>query len=408
MFKEKRYLATLVLIALAIPLMAATPIDPPHGDYTIELVEEMRVGPPEGAEHFIWTPQATSVEVNAQGHIFISDTKAKQVIELDENGRFLRQIAGPGNGPGEFRALSSFQILKDGTAVAFENMGGGGSSFSFFDKDMKYKDRKEQKSFQRILQRVQFSPDAQTLAANYIAINMEKRVMANHLGLLNRELEVQYALPSFEVPMPNPQKFGDADYWSDYISKSVKASAEGLNGFMVFDQDGNIYMAVANTYEITKWNPELEKVLTITHKYKPIPNTEEEIEATIEPIRDMVDSMPDPNIKSILTENVIRKGILAAEFPPAKWPVQGIEVLEDGLILVLHDRNLISKTDLRHIFDKKGQFLGTFSHPVVFSILGRSNLFKGGKFYNMEENEDGECELIRYGYRLVSRKKTGG
>jgi hypothetical protein len=169
---------------------------------------------------------------------------------------------------------------------------------------------------------------------------------------------------------------------------------------MVFDSQNNIYTATAQQYQVTKWDPELQKLLVLEKKYKPIPLTEEEIEAIVDPALEGVRAAVPGPLQQIITENVIKKAVELAEFPPAKNAVNGLKVLDDQTILVIHDANLVTGMASMDIFNKNGRFLGSVDHD--FFGINRM-VFKNGYGYTIETNDEEENELIRYRYKLVPK-----
>jgi hypothetical protein len=79
---------------------------------------DLRIGVVDGREdeqfHAI-----TGVATDAGGRIFVTDVGANAVRIFDRDGRFVRRIGGPGQGPGEFELISSLTVRGD-TVYAFD------------------------------------------------------------------------------------------------------------------------------------------------------------------------------------------------------------------------------------------------------------------------------------------------
>ena len=302
--------------------------EPGGNAYTLRLVENLRVGPDEDDDRFIWTAVNTALQVDERGRIFVVDPKENRIVVLDENGAFLKQIGQKGQGPGEFQALASFQLLADGTGVAFENRGAV-STFSYFDRNGNYREQDSHNDTQLILQSVSFSPDGSLMGVLAAKLYPENSKLAIRSALLDRTKTLKKEIVQYDLPLPNPQRMNDPEYWVDYISERIKITSKGLTGFTAFDKHNHVYTAVANKYEVTKWDADMNKLLVFTRDYEPIPLTDEEIHAVIQPITDMLTSLP-PQLQSVITKNVIARAIEKAEFPPVKMPVSGLTVTDDG------------------------------------------------------------------------------
>ncbi|MBT8335409.1 MAG: 6-bladed beta-propeller [Gemmatimonadetes bacterium] len=60
------------------------------------------------------------VAFDDRGHLFILDTQANQVTEVDAEGQFVRTIGGPGEGPGELSSPFGFALTDDGGLAIFD------------------------------------------------------------------------------------------------------------------------------------------------------------------------------------------------------------------------------------------------------------------------------------------------
>lgn len=60
------------------------------------------------------------VAFDASGNLHILDAAAKRIVVVDREGGFLREIGGEGEGPGELRSPSGFEILRDGRIVVYD------------------------------------------------------------------------------------------------------------------------------------------------------------------------------------------------------------------------------------------------------------------------------------------------
>jgi len=131
---------------------------------------------------------------------------------------------------------------------------------------------------------------------------------------------------------------------------------------------------------------------TITRDYEPIPLSEGEVMAIVDPIFDLILSQLPESLQRIITPNLIRAAVEMAELPPVKNPVFGLNSLPDGTVLVIHDQSLLERTQRADLFDTRGHYLGSYDHPG----LGLSGMVFTDTYAYAIENEDGDNILIRY------------
>ena len=74
--------------------------------------------------------------------------------------------------------------------------------------------------------------------------------------------------------------------------------------------------------------------------------------------------------------------------------------MDNGWILVVHDANLLENKAKIDIFDDQGQYLGQFH---VMSFAWNRMAFHDGHLYTIESDEDGENQLVRYQYEVVTK-----
>lgn len=368
---------------------------------TLKLTEDLRIGGDQG-EEYIWFGTGLDVAVNSTGQIFVCDTGNTRLAMLDENGTFVRNVGGQGTGPGEFQTLSGIQILNDDRVVTFEfNPMAPFSKFHFFDAEGTYVESK-QTPFGVIFQQALMAFDGSSVAGTYVTFDMETQRMKIITGILNEAFEPLYTVAEFERSMPNPQRFVEGAYWSEYLGENIK-SARSL-GAVAYSPDGQVYTAKLAKYSIKVFNKTFDQpVLTIHKDYTPIPNPEEEILAVVEPIRDaIVGSLPQ-QISSIVTDQVVLKALELAEIPPIKQPVFGIVPVPGVGFAVMHDISFVKNTQTLDLFNPAGKYLGSYTIDGVTSdSLAVFLRFYGNHIYRFESSDEaGEPDLVRYAYELI-------
>ncbi len=362
---------------------------------TVETVftEELRLGSDTGDSRLIWTGPAVSVSVNSQGHMFVVDPSNNRVIEIDPSGKPTRQIGKKGEGPGEFQGLDDFQILASGAAIAFENFSGR-SYLSFFDTEMNFQNRQQVTAEHRLPRLVEFSPNGMLIAVTATSLNRDTFIETTEFGVFNMLGQPLHLFLSWDAPYIRREKMEDPDHWAEFLGSRMAVYSKGYNAFGVFDENGAVFTARADKYEIVKWNPEMsEKVMTIVRKHEPRPMTKGEIEAIAKPMHDEVISQLPKRLADIITFEVIEKAVEFAEFTETKFPIFGLTAMGDGKIAATHDYNYATREARADLFDAKGHFVGVFTRPD--NGLEKMTV-KNGYAYTIETDERDVNQLVRY------------
>lgn len=371
----------------------------PKEGYTLKLTEDLRFGSDDGEDEYLWPGSTVTLQANSKGHMFVMDPLAKRILEFDPKGKFVKQIGGPGEGPGEFTFISQFQVFPDDTIMTF-GRSGAQSVINFFDAQGNYVDQVTGTSPAFILQQVVYSPDKKRIGATALLLDFQKPFMTTVFSLLNDKFEPQEEIFKYETPSVNPQRFGESAYWVEFMADQFKPFAQGLNVFFAFHPDGTFYTSIAKSYEITKWDANGKKQMVISRDYSPIPQSQEEIMAIVDPVLEILNAQLPPQLQSIVTQNVIEQAVTKAEFPPRKNPINGMLLMEDGALLVIHDNSALTSKATADIFSKEGKFLGSFS--LGGNALPRMS-FKNGYAYTIETNGEDDNEVVRYKASIVPR-----
>lgn len=105
-------------LVLAGPVAAQQVVDLPAQDKALPAAfdDVFRVGSMDGAD---WETfgDIGGVAFDAQGHLYVFDRQSSRIVVTDAQGRFVREVGKPGEGPGELRQPMSFTVLRDGSIV---------------------------------------------------------------------------------------------------------------------------------------------------------------------------------------------------------------------------------------------------------------------------------------------------
>ena len=99
-------------------LTAQEVVELPAGDRRLaaDFQEVYRVGSLDG-EPWETFGDIASVAFDGDGNLYILDMQASRVTVVSPDGAFLREVGGPGDGPGELRMPAAFTVMPDGRVV---------------------------------------------------------------------------------------------------------------------------------------------------------------------------------------------------------------------------------------------------------------------------------------------------
>ena len=365
---------------------------------TLTFTEDLRFGADEDDDHYLWALNTTGLAVDKQGHMYVADTKESQILEFDAEGKFLRVLMPKGPGPGEVARLASFQILPDGRGIALESGPGTLPKFHFLDENLKFVEAKSPQGFGVFPISAVFAPDLSHFGSTFLSFDLNNGKMVTKTGVLNMEFQTvkEFSSQSQDVDFQN---FANPEILSQFIIDLLRNAFRGV-GVTAFDLKGNMYSAISTNYEITKWDPTLEKSLKVIKRdCKVLPNTQPNIDAIVE--RVLESFRLAPGLEQLITPAFVEKVKQKAELPPTKNPVNGFVLMEDGAFLVVHDVNAATNEQTADIFNPDGKYVGQVSMPNAVFLGPAGNprmIFKNGFAYTVQTDENDENRVIRYRY----------
>lgn len=115
------------------PVEAQTVVDLSVQDraLSVDFDEVYRVGSFDGD---LWETfgEIVGLAFDGSGNLYVLDRQASQVTVVDADGRFVRTIGQPGEGPGEFRMPMAFTVMRHGQLVVADL---GHRSYQLFDAE---------------------------------------------------------------------------------------------------------------------------------------------------------------------------------------------------------------------------------------------------------------------------------
>lgn len=363
--------------------------------------EDLRFGGVEEDEdHYLWMDHEIPVNLEADpaGRIYVVDPQNQRILQFSKEGKFLKQIGGPGQGPGEYERLSDFQILPDGTAVGLQS-GRGETILNFYDAEMNWKENNRHVGEGFVFFSGEISPDKQWIFAQgqHISPNFDDS-QYQHV-LLDKNFKKEKLFREYTHPNFNPAKIQDREYWVQFLAAQLSnINQTGIH--VVFADNGTIYMAESDTYAVHYLDPSLNHQVTITKKYKPKAMPETTRQGLYEYMQEQLLSEGGGQLRQFVNDEVLRRAVDAAQFPPFVHPVQGLLAMGNDGFAVMRDLDPETGAVSGEIFNQQGNYLGNFelTEPGIFRFEGLRLIFKNGYAYAMVKTKDDENQVVRYKY----------
>jgi len=318
-----------------------TPVD--EGDlFTTD--EELSIGGAEGSDTYGFS-DISHLTVDSQDRIYALDRRESNVKVFDAEGRFLRTIGRPGQGPGDLNEPIFVYFLRNELLVT----------------------QYERLSF--------FSPDGDLLRTVPMVKETPTRARCNSRGNIIGTSSVYdpatpntyaYVLKLYD-PEINPVKELARVQLERRLGPPVNPMRPTV--YMTVDDQDNVFFGYPERYEIQVFNPEGNLVRKILKPFKPVPITEEEKAASVEGA--------SPQMKF--------------DFPEHHPPFLRFIHDETGRLYVQTYEKAAAKDVYVHdVFDRDGRYIARV--PLKRTPV----LFRNGKLYSLEESEEGYPVIKRY------------
>ncbi len=366
-------------------------LTPMAGAPQLVLTEDLRLSSQEEGRK--WTGSNSNLVVNDAGEMFLADTGMTRILAFDASGKFLRVVAEGGKEPGQLAALDNIALTADGGLVALEGSPGQVARFQFYDKNGAYV-RTVTPPQAKILRSVSFDPKGLRLAGIWLTLRPDGAV-DTRMGLLGMDGSV---LETFLERRDEfrPEKFGDRAYLLDYLAHLVELSY-GPKVVFAFDSEGRVLFARNDTYRVTRRDLDKGTERVIEKAFVPIPNDVNHITRVVSPLVKLFQESPDSG--KLMNREFVTEMLSKAVVPAAKPPIFGLVPMEHGGLLVVHDLDLTSFSQVGHVFDGEGRYLCDLrmEHQAMVDASEEVRLvFRNGHAYTLETQAGGFLNLVRY------------
>jgi hypothetical protein len=319
------------------------PKKPMYGEDVFIIEEELSFGDNEEDENYMFS-EISHITVDNDGRIYILDRRESHVKLFDQEGKYVRTIGRKGQGPGE---------LND-------------PIFVYFPRNELLVTQFERLSF--------FSPEGEFLRSILMKKESPTRARCDsHGNIIGTD-----TVFDFENPYTFYHVLKTYDSEIEPIKELVRIKVHrkrgvvtrfGPNIYMTVDDEDNIIFGYSKDYELQIFNPEGDLIKKIMREYDPAEVTEEEKEESTQG-RLSITKFQIPKYHPAFVRFVHDEA--------GRLYVQSYEKGE-GFNVYYHD-----------VFDRDGRYIAKIQlkrAPVIF---------RDGKLYSLEEDEDGYQYVKRY------------
>lgn len=321
------------------------PLEPMYGEDVFEIEEELSIGKAASREEYMFQ-QIRYIAVDEEENIYILDRKAGDLKVFDKKGSFVRTIGQKGQGPGEFNLPGQVFIISKRELWVYDD---GSRAFSLFTLDggsIKSINASKADGLEvRIDSKGNFTFATMIYSdeTGYLSYGLD--IYDNNLNFLKR-LE----------SIPGPIDHRGRNLFSPLFSWAI-------------DCDDNIVYGYQKEYKLKVFSPDGNLVKMIAKEYKPVKITKEEI---------------DERMTSIQTD----RKVYIPQYRPA---FRRFSIDENGRIFIMTWERAEGNDWYYHdIFDSSGRYI------AKIPLRGYPRIWKKGKFYTIEEDEEGYQYVKRY------------
>lgn len=293
--------------------------------------------------------------------IYALDFKDRKIKVFDEAGQFVRSFGEHGQGPGELDMPATIHLTPADELIVEDAIARKLVYFTLEGSYIKHISLADRMALVGLL----MDP-----GGNFIGREMmlEGEKLFFEIKKFDPELKSLFPLDKIEFSIPVPGS-GNKMNFMDMLSAYQ------------FDSSGNIYYSRNLDYEIKVYTPEGEHFKSIQKDYEPQKITEKDIEEMLERISNF-GTMGGVNVREMF------------EFPKTFPPFQSFTLDEEGRIFVRTWEKGKNKDEyIFDVFDTEGVYIARFPSKMDIRV------WKNGKAYSYEEDEEGLKIIKKYGVR---------
>ena len=336
-------------------VIVKNPKEPLYETAEFNIVQDLKIGQQAGKPEYMFS-QITSLEVDAKGDIYAAESKENHIRVFDKKGVYLRTVGRPGQGPGEFTFPRHVHVNPAGEIMATDE---GSRSVKVF------------------------SPDG-TYLRQYLLKKFYPMEMDYGAGDVFYIMDFSMEPPGFQLFRLDSRTEESVQLAVWAIPKMSRATVfEPIMSFAVMPDDRLLYGCPTEGYEIQIFSPQGRLERRIFKDWEPQPIRTEVKEAILNDVKKRFPS-----------------GQVQLEFPKSYPPYRVVKSDDSGRIMVhVYSEFTVEPSQetetLFDVFDNEGRYIARFHYPFK-TLIEKPMLWKGGKFYTIEQDEEGYLYIVRY------------
>jgi len=345
-----------------------------------------------------WPDTRVSVSVDHHGFIYVSDISESTVSRFTPKGVFVEVVIRKGQGPEELEALTQFQILKDGSARAYQYQGRAGL-LKIFDTSLHFQKSLRDSDLGLTPLNILWSPSGDWAVIEFNDRDNQAHAITTHIGLLNHNMKLQKRFSSTRMPLPSPEKMSDRSFWVSFFAAISQLYFQNRT-LIAFDQSNRVYLAESEAFLVTRWNSTFtSQEQTFQKSLQKQPWTPTDLDKLAEEISQQYTEAYPPALKPFLTTEIVREGLEEANPSHGKNPLAGLIVTDDDKLLVILNEDRHDGSQSAEVFEPDGSYLGRLNIPHR-GLINTDNrprmIFQGPHAYTMETVDEGVHQVVRY------------
>lgn len=288
------------------------------------LVEDFRLGSGKDTSQVVFGDRRLALSWGPQGHLYVLDVQAAEVMQFDHAGRFVRRFGGRGKGPGELAAPGALSWDEQDRLWIPNSFNGRYTVFDTAGRLVKTVPRPLHVTARQVFEMVPLNPTEfmeETAAGRnvtFVSVDTVGRV-ADTLQSIRRPWITDHSLIGRSVPIAG-----------EYFPRLVWRVA----------RDGTIWAAHSDEMRLVHTDARGDTIRVVERS----------------PTRATLSSAETRMIETDLE----RSGVDPSGVAIVKPLVQAIYVLPDGYLLVQVVEQVGSDSRMMDVFDPKGRYLGSF------------------------------------------------
>jgi DNA-binding beta-propeller fold protein YncE len=331
------------------PKKAKPPKDTPTN---LILTENWLVGDSLVEEEMV--AQAADLAVDDSDNLYVLDIKSHNIKVFDPDGKYVRTIGKQGQGPGELNTPTGLQILPDGTLLVNDSLN---RRLAYFKPDGTFINNRS------IADRTSLITLIADKKGSFLGreLIIEDNKLFWEVRKFDQDLKTLFTIE--RIPFPNP------------LTDKINVFEQLF--FFLFDNKGNIIFSNPKDYAIRVYTTEGTLFKRIEKKYDPREVTDEEKEEILQRI---------PSTGIDIKERLV--------FPKNFPAYETFTIDEEGRLIVrTNNKGKNEEENMVDVFDPEGRLITSFSSKIS------PRIWKNGRLYSSEENEDGINIIKCYSYR---------